>query len=93
MYILLKVCRFKEIEISDAVKSTHENMMKSDDRIPLIMEVRMKVRVFLGDNLNKKIPRKKKFGCLTKRASTLRCSEKQVLLKRIKATINRCSLK
>ena len=32
-------------------------------------------------------------GCLMKRASTLRCSEKQVLLKRIKAAINRCFLK
>ena len=28
-----------------------------------------------------------------KRASTLRCTEKQVLLKRIKAAINRCFLK
>ena len=39
---------------------------------PLIMEVRLKVRVSSGDSLNKNIPRKKKFDCL-----------KQVRLKRI----------
>ena len=51
--------------------------------LPLVMEVRMKVRTFLGDALNKKTTRKKQFGCLMKTASTLRCSEKQVLLKRM----------
>ena len=56
---------------------------------PLIMEVRMKVRVFWA--LNKRIPRK--ISCLMKRASTLRCSEKQMLLKGIKAAISRSSLK
>ena len=62
---MLKVCRFKEIKIFDAVKSTHENMMKSDDRIPLIMEVRMKImEIFLGDTLNKKNPKKKKVRLL-----------------------------
>ena len=40
---------------------------------PLIMEVRMKVRVFLGDSLNKNIP-SKKTARLLKRASSLRCS-------------------
>ena len=60
---------------------------------PLFMEVRMKVCDFLGDSLNKNIPRKKQLGCLMKRASTLRCSEKQVLLKRIQAAINKGFLK
>ena len=39
---------------------------------PLIIEVRMKVRNFSGDSLEKNIPRKKKLGYV-----------KQVLLKRI----------
>ena len=43
---------------SDDVKSTDESMMKINDET-LLMEVRMKVRVFLGDSLNKNIPRKK----------------------------------
>ena len=54
---------------------------------PLIMEVRMKARVFFCNSLNKNIPRKKQLGYLMKRASTLRFSEKQVLLKCIKAAI------
>ena len=52
------------------------------------MEVRMKVHVFFGDSLNKNIPRKKQLGYLMKRAYTLSCSEKQVLLKRIKAVVS-----
>ena len=51
---------------------------------PIIVEVRMKERVSLGDFLNKNIPRKKQKGCLMKKASTLRYSEEQVFLKRIK---------
>ena len=44
--------------------------------------------------LFKYIPRKKWHGCLMKKAAaTLRCSEKQVLSKRIKAAISKCSLK
>ena len=61
---------------------------------PLIIEVKMKVLVSLGDFLNKNLPRKREYHtCLIKKASTLRCSEKQVLLQRIKAAINRCSVK
>ena len=59
-----------------------------------IMEARMKVRAFLGDSSNKNFLRKKLHGCLMKKAAaTLRCSEKQVLPKRIKAAIKRFFLK
>ena len=46
---------------------------------------------FLSDSLYKNIPRKNLLVCLMKRASTFRYSEKQVLLKRKKAAIKRCS--
>ena len=50
-----------------------------------IMEARMKVRAFLSDSSNKNFLRKKLHGVLMKKAAaTLRCSEKQVLPKRIK---------
>ena len=45
---------------SDGGKINHENMMKSNDEIPLLMAVRMKVCVSLGDFfLNEHIARKK----------------------------------
>ena len=69
-------------------------MIKSNDGIPSTLIMRMKVHIFLSDTLNKYIPRKKWHGCLMKKAAaTLRCFEKQVLAKRIKAAIKRCSLK
>ena len=56
---------------------------------PLIM--RMKVHVFFGWFF-KYIPRKKQHGVLMKEAAAaLRCSGKQVLPKRIKLAIKRCS--
>ena len=67
------------------VKSNDENMMKVNDEIP-------SPRGGLNEGMCF-FPRKKQLGCLIKRASFLRRSEKQVLLKRIKAAINRCSLK
>ena len=49
---MLKVCHFKRIEIltvkkNDGLKCNHESMMKTNDGIPLMMELRMKVSVFL----------------------------------------------
>ena len=59
-----------------------------------IMEVRIKERALLDDSLNKNFLRKKLDGCLMKKAgATLRCSEKEVLRKRIKAVTKRYSLK
>ena len=71
-----------------------KTLWKAMMEFPLIIEVKMKVLVSLGDFLNKNLPRKREYhSCLIKKASTLRCSEKQVLLQRIKAAINRCSVK
>ena len=71
-----------------------KTLWKAMMEFPLIIEVKMKVLVSLGDFLNKNLPRKREYHtCLIKKASTLRCSEKQVLLQRIKAAINRCSVK
>ena len=58
------------------------------------MEVRIKERALLDDSLNKNFSGKKLHGCLMKKAAaTLRCSEKEVLRKRIKAVNKRYSLK
>ena len=47
-----------------------------------------------NDGISSHHTRKREYHtCLIKKASTLRCSEKQVLLQRIKAAINRCSVK
>ena len=79
--------------MSDGVKSNDENVMESNDGTPSPHESENEGTCFLDDSLNKNIPSKKYLGCLMKRASTLRSSEKQVLLKRIKADINMCFLK
>ena len=71
---------------SGGVKSNDENMMKSNDGIPSPHGSENEGMCFFSDSLNKNIPSKKQLGCLMKRASNLRCSEKQVLLERIKAT-------
>ena len=39
-------------------------IVESNRGIPLIMEVRMRVRDFSDDSLNKNIPRKKKLSCI-----------------------------
>ena len=52
------VCKEKFLT-SVGVKSNHESMIKSNDGIFFIMEVRIKVDVSLGDSLNKNISRKK----------------------------------
>ena len=78
---------------SDGVKSTNENVMESNDGTPSPHGSENEGTCFLDDSLNKNIPSKKYLGCLMKRASTLRSSEKQVLRKRIKAAINKCFLK
>ena len=60
---------------------------------PLIMEVRMKVRVFWSDK-NKNIPRKKIARLLNEKSSIhFELSKKQVLSRSIKAAIIRCFLK
>ena len=88
---IVLVNRSKPFLKSDGVKSNDENMMKCNDRIPFHHRSENEGTCFLADFINKNIPIKT--ACLIKRASTLKCSEKQVLLKRIKAAINRCFLK
>ena len=78
---------------SGGVKRNYENIMKSNDGISSHHRSENE-GISLGDFLNKNLPRKREYHtCLIKKASTLRCSEKQVLLQRIKAAINRCSVK
>ena len=67
--------------------------MKSNDGIPSPHGSENEDICFLVDSLNQNIPSKIWLGGLMKRASTLRCYETQVLLKRIKAAINMCFLK
>ena len=58
------------------------------------LEVRIKERALLDDSLNKNFLRKKLYGCTMKKAAAiLKCSEKEVLGKRIKAVNKRYSLK
>ena len=86
MYILFNfdIVASKETFLKSVdVKSNDENMMKVNDEISSPRGGLNKGMCFF--------PRKKQLGCLTKRASFLRRSEKQVLLKGIKAAINRCS--
>ena len=78
---------------SDGVKSNDEKMMKSNDGVSSPHGSENEVRYFLGDSLNKNIPSIKMLGNLIKKESTLRCFEKKVLLKHIKAAINKCFLK
>ena len=78
---------------SDGVKSNDEKMMKSNDGVSSPHGSENEVRCFGGDSLNKNIPSIKMLGNLIKKASTLRCFEKKVLLKLIKAAINKCFLK
>ena len=79
--------------MSDDVKRNHENMMKCNDGIPSHHGSENEGTSFFGDSLNKNIPRKKKLGYIMKQGYTLSYSEKQVLLKRIKAATKRSSLK
>ena len=58
--------------------------MKSNDGIPCPHGSENEGTCFLGYSLTKNIPRKKQHEF---QVSTLRCSEKQVLLKRIKTAI------
>ena len=70
------------------VKGNHENMMKSNHGSE------NEGTCFLGDSLNQNISRKHIARLLNEESSShLRCSEKQVLPKRIKAAIKRRSLK
>ena len=70
------------------VKGNHENMMKSNHGSE------NEGTCFLGDSLNQNISRKHIARLLNEESSShLRYSEKQVLPKRIKAAIKRCSLK
>ena len=78
---------------SDGVKGNDENMVKSNDGVSSPHGRENEVRCFLGDSLNKNISSIKMLGNLIKRTSTLRCFEKKVLLKLIKAAINKCFLK
>ena len=68
-------------------------MMESNDGI--LSHREYEITCFFWVILSTNIFREnKKHGCLMKKAAaTLRCSEKQVLPKRIKAAIKRCSLK
>ena len=75
------------------MKINDENMMKSNDEILSPCGSENECMCFLTDSLNKNIPIKKQVGYLIKRTSILKCSEKQVLAKRIKAAMKRCSLK
>ena len=45
-------------------------MMKSNDGIPSTLIMRMKVRIFLSDTLNKYIPRKKMARLLNEESSS-----------------------
>ena len=55
--IPLSFVRKEKFLKSDGLKSNHENVMKSSDRIPSHQE--NEGNCFLGDSLNKNIPRKK----------------------------------
>ena len=68
---------------NDGIESNDENMINNNDETFSPHGSENQGMCFLDDSLNKNMPSKKWLCCLKKRASTLRCSEKQVLLKRI----------
>ena len=74
------------------MKRADETMMKSNDEIPSHHGSENEGTCVLGDYLNKSVPKTQQQGCLMKKAYTLKCSEKQMLLKCI-AAIKRCFLK